>query len=84
MIEVELKIERTLAYPGSACICGNPATKTVMVGEIQNSYGTDYDLCPREECLERAMDSEIEEIEYVRNHRRELTTMEHCSMREGK
>lgn len=83
MIEVELKKESCLEN-SRTCLCGRPATRIVLVGEIQNSYGTDYDLCAMEACLNDAMDNFIEDMQYTRYHRNELMAAEHFDLREGK
>lgn len=84
MIEVELKNQKPLDNPEAQCLCGEPATWTATIGQTQNYYGTDYDLCANEHCLNAAMDNEIEEIDYIRTHRKELADQDHWNNRAGK
>lgn len=84
MIEIELKNEQQLDHQGGLCACGEIAVRIVKVGEVQNYYGTDYDICASESCLERAMDEEIDNLEFIRSHRHELMAEERWNLRQGK
>lgn len=64
VIDVEVKKE-SLPNADHCDICGQISTRSLLIGEMQNSYGTDYELCLSINCEEEAIEKYIEELCYA-------------------
>lgn len=74
--EVELKEEKKIEGTWFCLMCAKPATRTVVIGKVENDYGDDYELCDDEQCLENAMDDLLDEYKHMKSRRKQLTEME--------
>ena len=54
-MELELKSQKdTDGY--ISCYCGEPATLLVELGPIRNEHGSFFDICNKDECLDKAFE----------------------------
>lgn len=57
-IEIELEEKKRLPSDGSRCIHGRVTATLVVIGKIQNAYGSEYPICEDDECLDLAYENE--------------------------
>lgn len=83
-MDIEVKKEKSLPESKYPCRCGQRVTRVVTIGEVQNYFGTEYDICDSDDCLANAENDYVEELEYGRRYRRELMQQERFDHRYGK
>lgn len=82
---VEVEVKKSSLPAGKVCeICCQTAVKTITIGEIQNTYGSNYDVCDSRHCEEAVLERYEEDVFDIRLRRNELMGQSRYDMREGK
>jgi hypothetical protein len=82
MLELEVKLIEPTAQ--GECLCGEPAIRTVVIGQIENDYGSDYAICEKSRCLQNAIENEISSIRETHLHRQDIASAARWDSRNGK
>lgn len=63
MRQIEIEVKEEKKSDGVCPMCGDQATKTILIGEVQDKHGSWHEVCDSKHCEDLTLDQVLETIE---------------------